>query len=37
LGGKLFITTCDGKALVIAEDVNDPVSADDLEKALNEA
>lgn len=37
LRGKQPIVTFDGKALVIAEDVKDPVSADDLEKAFKKA
>jgi len=37
LRGKQLIVTFDEKALVIAEDVKDPVSADDLEKALKKA
>ena len=37
LRGKHLIVTFDGKTLVIAEHVNDPVSADDREKALKKA
>jgi hypothetical protein len=35
--GERLILTVDGKAIFIAEDVKDPVSADDLEKALTKA
>jgi hypothetical protein len=32
-----FIVTVDGKAIFIVEDVKEPISADDLEKAFTKA